>query len=244
VAKKHKHEEHVNHERWVISFADMMTLLFALFVVLYAMGVQDLEKLRQLKQSIQFAFAFEGDGKTDDIGTFHQVTGAGDAPLPAPLLNAQLGSMQEFLEETLVDFQQVVGKSLELDMTNDAIKAKAPLLDFFEPGQAFPLREEVMQWLGRAIEGSVEFASDLHVRIDAVETVIGRTATGAPVTSADLCWQRLCTLEAAIRANPQVRDGMVGVEFRRQKQSARSAADWEHAATVTLSFSNARADGR
>ena len=55
MAKKHKHEEHVNHERWVISFADMMTLLFALFVVLYAMGVQDLEKLRQLKQSIQFA---------------------------------------------------------------------------------------------------------------------------------------------------------------------------------------------
>ena len=232
MAKKHKHEEHVNHERWVISFADMMTLLFALFVVLYAMGVQDLEKLRQLKQSIQFAFAFEGEGKTDDIGTFHQVTGAGDAPLPAPLLNAQL------------DFQQVVGKSLELDLTNDAVTAKAPLLDFFAPGEAFPLREEVMQWLGRAIEGSVEFASDLHVRIDAVETVIGRTATGAPVTSADLCWQRLCTLESAIRTNPQVRDGMVGIEFRRQKQSARAAADWEHAATVTLSFSNARAENR
>ena len=48
MAKKHKHEEHVNHERWVISFADMMTLLFALFVVLYAMGVQDLEKLKDL----------------------------------------------------------------------------------------------------------------------------------------------------------------------------------------------------
>ena len=46
MSKKHKHEEHVNHERWVISFADMMTLLFALFVVLYAMGVQDLEKLK------------------------------------------------------------------------------------------------------------------------------------------------------------------------------------------------------
>jgi len=244
VAKKHKHEEHVNHERWLVSFADMMTLLFALFVVLYAMGVQDLEKLRQLKQSIQFAFSIEGDGKTDDIGEFHQLSGAGDAPLPAPLLNAQLGPMQEFLAETLVDFQQVVGKSLEVDMTNDAVTAKAPLLDFFAPGQAFPLREEAMQWLGRAVEGSVEFASDLHVRIDAFETAIGRTATGASVTSSDLCWQRLCTLASAIRANPQIRDGMVGVEFRRQKQSARAAADWEHAATVTLSFSNARADGR
>lgn len=244
MAKKHKHEEHVNHERWVISFADMMTLLFALFVVLYAMGVQDLEKLRQLKQSIQFAFAFEGDGKTDDIGTFHQLTGAGDAPMPAPLLNAQIGPMQEFLDEALVDFEQVVGKSLELDMTNDAVTAKAPLLDFFAPGQAFPLREEVMQWLGSAIEGSMEFASDLHVRIDAVETVVGRSATGAPVTSVDLCWQRLRTLEAAIRANPQIRDGMVGIEFRRQKQSSAAAADWEHAATVTLSFSNTRTDHR
>ncbi|MFN9333927.1 MAG: hypothetical protein ACK6D1_15175, partial [Planctomycetota bacterium] len=91
---------------------------------------------------------------------------------------------------------------------------------------------------------SMEFASDLHVRIDAVETVVGRSATGAPVTSVDLCWQRLRTLEAAIRANPQIRDGMVGIEFRRQKQSSAAAADWEHAATVTLSFSNTRTDHR
>ena len=36
MARKHKHEEHQNHERWVISYADLVTLLFALFVVLYA----------------------------------------------------------------------------------------------------------------------------------------------------------------------------------------------------------------
>ena len=29
-------EERTNHERWIVSFADMMTLLFAVFVVLYA----------------------------------------------------------------------------------------------------------------------------------------------------------------------------------------------------------------
>lgn len=38
---KNKHEEHENHERWLVSYADMMTLLFALFVVLYALKNTD-----------------------------------------------------------------------------------------------------------------------------------------------------------------------------------------------------------
>jgi hypothetical protein len=243
VGKKHKHEEHVNHERWVISFADMMTLLFALFVVLYAMGVQDLEKMKQLKQSIQFAFHIAGEGKTKDIGIFDEQTGGGETPMPAPLLNAQDGAMREFLEETLADFREVVGSSVEVDMTNDSVQLKAPLTQFFDAGRPFPLRDEVMTWLGRAVEGSLAFTSDVHVRIDASEALIGRTPAGAPVTSVDLCWQRLCTLEKAIKTNPQVRDGMVGLEFRRQKL-APDAVDWESAATVTIAFSNTRSDNR
>lgn len=243
MGKKHKHEEHVNHERWVISFADMMTLLFALFVVLYAMGVQDLEKMKQLKQSIQFAFHIAGEGKTKDIGIFDQQSGGGETPMPAPLLNAQDGAMREFLEETLADFREVVGSSIEVDMTNDSVQLKAPLAQFFDAGRPFPLRDEVMTWLGRAVEGSLAFTSDVHVRVDASEALIGRTAAGAPVTSVDLCWQRLCTLEKAIKTNPQVRDGMVGLEFRRQKL-APDAVDWESAATITIAFSNTRSDNR
>ena len=34
MAKK-KHEEHENHERWLVYYADFITLLFAFFVVLY-----------------------------------------------------------------------------------------------------------------------------------------------------------------------------------------------------------------
>jgi len=37
--RKHRHEEHVNHEAWAIPYADLMTLLLAFFVVMYAVSV-------------------------------------------------------------------------------------------------------------------------------------------------------------------------------------------------------------
>ena len=39
MAKKHKHPEHENLERWLVSYSDFITLLFATFVVLYALGL-------------------------------------------------------------------------------------------------------------------------------------------------------------------------------------------------------------
>ena len=72
MAKKHKHEEHASHERWVISYADMVTLLFALFVVLYAIGEVKLKKLKEVKQSLAWAFSFEGSGKTQEDGLFNK----------------------------------------------------------------------------------------------------------------------------------------------------------------------------
>lgn len=55
--KKHKHEEHVD-ESWLIPYADLLTLLLALFIVLFASSTVDAEKLKQI--SAVFSTVFEG----------------------------------------------------------------------------------------------------------------------------------------------------------------------------------------
>jgi len=56
MARKKKHPEHANHERWLVSYADFITLLFAFFVVMYALSQVDLEKLASLRRSMHSAF--------------------------------------------------------------------------------------------------------------------------------------------------------------------------------------------
>lgn len=51
-----EHEEHVNHEAWVIPYADMLTLLMALFLVMFAMGRTDNEKFEAVSESLRANF--------------------------------------------------------------------------------------------------------------------------------------------------------------------------------------------
>ncbi len=53
---KKKHPEHVNLERWLVSYADFITLLFAFFVVMYAMANQDKAKVKQITDAIERTF--------------------------------------------------------------------------------------------------------------------------------------------------------------------------------------------
>lgn len=56
MARKKKHEDHVNHEAWAIPYADLMTLLLAFFVVMYAVSSVNEGKFRVLSESIVAAF--------------------------------------------------------------------------------------------------------------------------------------------------------------------------------------------
>ena len=67
-------EEHSNHERWLLTYADLITLLLALFMMLYAMSVLDLKKY----EAFQEAFT-QGMGKH-----VHSFPGKGDPPNGQP----------------------------------------------------------------------------------------------------------------------------------------------------------------
>ncbi|MGI5241595.1 OmpA/MotB family protein [Dactylosporangium sp. CA-139066] len=52
----HEEEEHENHERWLVSYADMMTLLMVLFIVLFAISQVDQKKFNELKNGLAVGF--------------------------------------------------------------------------------------------------------------------------------------------------------------------------------------------
>jgi chemotaxis protein MotB len=76
--RRRKPASHTNHERWLVSYADFITLLFAFFVVLYASSQVDKRKVGKLAMAIQVAF--------QEMGVFQasttQVPLNPDAPMP------------------------------------------------------------------------------------------------------------------------------------------------------------------
>jgi chemotaxis protein MotB len=81
-AKKHQEEEHENHERWLVSYADMMTLLMALFVVLWALSQIDMNKFTAFSQGLQEGFGAPVTILNDGAAI--------DAPSESPLAPVQV----------------------------------------------------------------------------------------------------------------------------------------------------------
>src|SRR4051812_23205870 len=127
-----EHEEHVNHEAWVIPYADLLTLLMAMFIALFAMSTVDTTKFKSLSIGLNEAL---GGGKLD-TGVF---AGAkGNAPLngsgngngtPEGVVapgdsaqNAQL--LTQVLERTLTARQQLeADKARETQTLTDVERA-------------------------------------------------------------------------------------------------------------------------
>jgi chemotaxis protein MotB len=66
ITRKKRAEEHENHERWLVSYADFITLLFAFFVVLYATSTQNQEKKKEFQSSLRTELRLMGAGGAGD----------------------------------------------------------------------------------------------------------------------------------------------------------------------------------
>jgi len=77
-----------NHERWVISYADFVTLLFAFFVVLFATSSADMAKARAVAESVKAAFSEK---------TYAQIN---PSKKPQPTTNTLLSPPREDLSAT------------------------------------------------------------------------------------------------------------------------------------------------
>ena len=115
MARKKRHPEHENHERWLVSYADFITLLFAFFVVMFASSQTDKGRQKQMAESMKkaiennhIASAISGilGGTADDKGKGNaQMRGPGGANKlardSADKLLVELAPAVEFLTKEL-----------------------------------------------------------------------------------------------------------------------------------------------
>jgi len=117
LARKKKHEGHANHERWLVSYADFITLLFAFFVVMFASSQTDKAKARAISESVSQALDKGGvqamvhevlGGTVDEKGSGNaQMKGPGGSepknvpPPPPPSNAAELLPKLQYLSEAL-----------------------------------------------------------------------------------------------------------------------------------------------
>ena len=116
MARKHKHPEHENHERWLVSYADFITLLFAFFVVMFASSQTDKAKAQQVSDAVKDALDKGGvkpavrlilGGTVDDKGKGNAMMKGpgGSVPKnePPPAAMAELTPSMQYLTKALND---------------------------------------------------------------------------------------------------------------------------------------------
>jgi chemotaxis protein MotB len=143
----------VTHDRWLISYADFITLLFGLFVVLFAFAKADQKKQVQVTQSIASAFrslglfpgavrlpsldAVPGDGPEQPPDTTNTVMRE-DIVSPG-LVKEDLSRLNSELLKALS--RQIAARTVSIHMGRDGLVISLREAGFFASGSATPMPE-------------------------------------------------------------------------------------------------------
>ena len=119
--RKHDHEEHESSERWLVSYADFITLLFAFFVVLYATSTQNVEKEKQFEESIreQMKIPPQGGGGAGGSGQGLAQQALGEAAEVSP---NQGGDSERQKLARSAELEEEIEKAIGKSMTEEEKK--------------------------------------------------------------------------------------------------------------------------
>jgi len=118
MARRRKEEEHENHERWLVSYADFITLLFAFFVVMYAISSVNEGKYRVLSDSISSAFR---NVPGSSVGAMVQVNPSAPMPVSIPFKKPQIANIK-------TDTAREKNRELLRSKAKEITQALAPLV--------------------------------------------------------------------------------------------------------------------
>lgn len=151
MARKHKPEEHENHERWLVSYADFMTLLFAFFVVMYAVSRVDNKRVVQATESIRWAMHFSGTGGTGALPIFDGPPTEGGGPalrsgkVQVEAQKEAIEMLRKKLEKRVRAFvmERQAKPAVSVVVEGRKLTVRLSAGEFFDPGQA-ALRPQVL----------------------------------------------------------------------------------------------------
>ncbi len=161
------HRSRVSHDRWLVSYADFITLLFAFFVVLYAFAKADEKKEAQVSAAISTALhslsILPDPSAPRPSGT---PSGAGmlDFPIESVVSSAMardgLDSLRRQLEQTLSD--QIRQRSITINMGPDGLVISLREAGFFDSGSANP-RSDTLGTLRRIADSLGRAPYDVRI---------------------------------------------------------------------------------
>ncbi|MBZ5633033.1 MAG: OmpA family protein [Acidobacteriia bacterium] len=143
-----KHAEHENHERWLVSYADFITLLFAFFVVMFASSQTDKSKAKQISEAVEKALK-EGHsvsmppavakvlgGTVDDRGQGNaQMHGPGGVQKAAKEAQQEVMELSVSLKTLSAELEEEIKQGkVEVSMTPRGIVVSLKQAAFFPSG--------------------------------------------------------------------------------------------------------------
>jgi chemotaxis protein MotB len=183
VAKRQIHEEHENHERWLVSYADFITLLFAFFVVLYSVSRVDNKRMVQVVSAIKFAMHFKGTGGVDKLPMFEGPPSEGgcvanvgtDKKNAKPDTRPQIEALRRKLEKRLRDFLQsrkADHSEVQFEIEGKRLIIRLSASRFFDPSQA-AIRPEVLPVLDAIASELVETKKNIRIEGHTDDSPVG-----------------------------------------------------------------------